>query len=134
MENTMKAIIHTNNSVELKTIPKPVKAKPGHLLIKIDSCAINPGDKAFIHRPLPLGAGTSLYNVYGVSGAGKVVDFGESVPSGYKEKNAAIYRSLKSSENILGTWCEYVHVPFLDCMILPDDAEPGARRIRCPRA
>lgn len=118
----MKAIVHTGNSVELQNVPKPTNAEPGHLLIKMEACAINPGDKTFIHRPLPLGAASSLYNVYGVSGAGTVIEAGQGVPEIYTNKKVAVYRSLKPSESIVGTWCGYAHVPYLDCAILPDGA------------
>ena len=119
----MKAItLTTADGIQLKDVIQPLKAEPGHLLIKMDSCAINPGDKAFINRPLPGGAATSLYDIYGASGAGLVTDIGQGVPESYAFKKVAIYRSLKSSPNLIGTWCEYAHLPFLDCIILPENA------------
>lgn len=124
MNNLMNAIcLLPNEGVTLQKVPKPEKAKFEHLIVKMDSCAINPGDKAFINRPLPLGAVVSLYNVYGASGAGTVIETGPGVPETYAGKKVALYRSLKFSEKIVGTWCEYSHVHFLDCIILPDDAQ-----------
>lgn len=125
MDEVMKAICLTSpGGVILQDVQKPKKAEPEHLLIKMKACAINPGDKAFISRPLPPGSVTSLYNVYGASGSGTVVAVGVGVPEAYKGKNVAMYRSLKFSENMVGTWCEYSHMHFLDCVILPDDANP----------
>jgi NADPH2:quinone reductase len=124
MNHLMKAIcLVPNEGVKLQNVEKPQKAEAGHLIVQMDSFAINPGDKAFISRPLPLGAVASLYNIYGVSGAGTVLETGPGVPERYTGKKVALYRSLKSSENIIGTWCEYSQVHFLDCVILPDDAK-----------
>ena len=110
--------------VKLQQVKKPESAKPGHLLVKMEACAINPGDKAFISLPLPPGSVLSLYGVYGVSGVGTVIAAGDDVPDMYKGKKVSMYRSLKSSENMIGTWCEYAHMHYLDCIILPDDARP----------
>jgi NADPH:quinone reductase-like Zn-dependent oxidoreductase len=124
MEKTMKAISLTaGNGIKLQNVPRPERAEPGHLIIKMDSCAINPGDKAYIGRTFPIGIVLSLYDIYGVSGAGTVIETGANVPEAYKGKNVAIYRSLKPSESIVGTWCEYSHVHFLDCVLLPDSAK-----------
>lgn len=113
-----------NEGVKLQQVRQPESAKPGHLLIKMQACAINPGDKAFIKLPLPPGSVLSLYNVYGVSGAGTVIATGDGVPEAYRGKKVSMYRSLKSSESMIGTWCEYAHMHYLDCIILPDDAVP----------
>ncbi|WP_216848944.1 zinc-binding dehydrogenase [Pedobacter sp. L105] len=121
----MRAIcLIPNEGVKLQDVNKPEKAEPGHLLIKMISSAINPGDKAFINRALPPGSVVSLYHVYGVSGVGKVLEIGAGVPEAYRGKNVTMYRSLKFSESMIGTWCEYSHMHFLDCVILPDDVNP----------
>ncbi|MDP9076931.1 MAG: zinc-binding dehydrogenase [Bacteroidota bacterium] len=117
----MNAIILSNKAVKLQQVPQPIKAEPEHLLVKMSACAINPGDKAFISRPLPAGAVHGLYNVYGVSGVGTVIGAGAGVPNDYAGKNVVIYRSLKTSPHILGTWSEYAQVHFLNCVTLPDD-------------
>jgi NADPH:quinone reductase-like Zn-dependent oxidoreductase len=125
MDNRMNALcLIPNEGVKLQQVNRPESAKPGHLLIKMQACAINPGDKAFINRPLPPGSVLSMYNVYGVSGVGTVIAAGDGVPAAYKEKKVSMYRSLKFSESMIGTWCEYAHMHYLDCVILPDDARP----------
>ena len=125
MEKKMNALcLIPNEGVKLQQVRQPESAKPGHLLIKMQACAINPGDKAFIKLPLPPGSVLSLYNVYGVSGAGTVIATGDGVPEAYRGKKVSMYRSLKFSEDMIGTWCEYAHMHYLDCIILPDDAVP----------
>ncbi len=121
---TMKAICLTKSGkLELDDVPLPQKAEPEHLIIKMNACGINAGDKAFIagafaHGSIPV----SQHNICGVSGAGKVVEIGKGVPERYKGKNVAIYKSLKFSEHIFGTWSEYSHMHYHHCVILPDDA------------
>lgn len=118
----MKAICSTPaGTVELQQVPKPDKAQPGHLLLKMEACGINPGDKAFIGRTFPIGIVLSQYAIYGASGVGTVLEAGPGVPADYRGKNVMVYRSLHASEYVVGTWCEYAHVPFLDCAILPPD-------------
>lgn len=125
MEKKMNALcLIPGEGVKLQQVRQPESAKPGHLLIKMQACAINPGDKAFIKLPLPPGSVLSLYDVYGVSGAGTVIATGDGVPEAYRGKKVSMYRSLKSSESMIGTWCEYAHMHYLDCIILPDDAVP----------
>ena len=121
MEKVMKVISLANNNIKLQTVPKPEKAETGHLVIKMEACGINPGDKAFIGGTFAAGSiPVSRYDICGVSGAGTVIETGAGVPSAYKGKNVAIYRSLQFSESMIGTWCEYAHLPYLQCAILPD--------------
>jgi NADPH2:quinone reductase len=124
MDQKMNAVVLKNNGVVFERVPRPTKAGAGHLLIEMKACAINPGDKAFITRPLPPGSVLSLYNIYGVSGAGTVIETGDGVPEAYKGQQVAMYRSLKASEQMVGTWSEFAHVHYLDCIILPDGADP----------
>jgi NADPH:quinone reductase len=125
MDKKMNALcLIPNEGVKLQQVRQPETAKPGHLLIRMEACAINPGDKAFINRPLPPGSVLSLYNVYGVSGVGTVTAAGDGVPAAYFGKKVSMYRSLRFSEEMIGTWCEYAHMHYLDCVILPDDAIP----------
>lgn len=118
----MKAICLTShNNVELQDVPRPEKAKQGHLLIKMEVCGINAGDIAFIGGAFPKGSiPVSRYDICGVSGVGTVIEVGEGVPSTYKGKNVTIYRSLKFGENIIGSWSEIAHLPYQHCVILPD--------------
>jgi NADPH2:quinone reductase len=121
----MKAIsITPGKGLQLQETPQPEKAAPQHLLIKMIASAINPGDKAFINRPLPPGSVTSLYNIYGVSGAGKVIGIGEGVPEAYRNSNVTMYRSLHYSDKMVGAWSQYTHMHYLDCAILPQDESP----------
>jgi len=120
----MKAIVLANDVLTVQQVTKPTKAKPGHLLVKMKSSAINSGDKFFLKNPAPPGTVKSLYDIKGVSGAGTVLQTGEGVPEEYLGKNVAFYRQLKFSESVVGAWSEYAHVPFLDCAILPAGADP----------
>jgi len=122
MEKVMKAICVTAaDGIQVKDVPQPVTAAPGHIIIKMAACGINPGDKAFIGGTFP-GGGVALskYDIYGVSGAGRVTDIGTGVPDSYRGKNVTVYRSLQASEDTVGTWSEYAQLPYRDCAILPD--------------
>lgn len=120
----MKAIVRSVKGLEFSNVPRPAKAEAGHLLIKMICCAINPGDQAFINRPLPPGSVLSRYDIYGVSGVGEVLDIGDGVPASYRGRRVTMYRSLSPSEHMVGTWCAYAHMPYLDCVILPDNVRP----------
>jgi NADPH:quinone reductase-like Zn-dependent oxidoreductase len=123
MQEVMKAITFTaNTGAMLQVVPKPVNAEPGHLVIKMEACAINPGDKFFMARGLPPGSvPTSRYDVWGVSGVGTVLQTGPGVPKGYAGKKVTVYRSLRYSDTMVGTWCQYAHLHYLQCAVLPDD-------------
>ena len=118
----MKAIcLTTSNGVKVQDVPKPEIAQQGHLLIKMAACGINAGDLAFIGGAFPKGSiPISRYAICGVSGVGTVIETGEAVPPTYKGKKVTVYRSLKFGGNIIGAWCEYAHLPFEHCAILPD--------------
>ena len=121
----MKAIILSEgNNIELKDVPEPKKAAAGHLIIKMLACGINSGDKLFISGAFPRGIPTSKYNIAGVSGAGRVIETGQDVPEYYNGKNVIIYRSLNHSDETIGTWSEYAHLHYLNCMVLPDSVNP----------
>jgi NADPH2:quinone reductase len=124
MNELMKAIVLSDDKLVVQSVEKPAKAAPGHLIIKMDSAAINSGDKFFLKYPSPLGVAKSLYDIKGVSGTGLVLQIGDGVPVEYQGKNVTFYRNLKFSEVVIGTWCEYAHLHYLDCVILPDDANP----------
>ncbi|MCK5468903.1 MAG: zinc-binding dehydrogenase [Cyclobacteriaceae bacterium] len=119
----MKAICLTpDHKVKLNNVPMPQKAEPGYLIIKVKACGINSGDKAFIAGAFPPGSiPVSLHDICGVSGAGKVIEVGDGVPQKYKGKNVAVYKSLKFSDKIVGTWSEYAHMHYHHCVILPDN-------------
>lgn len=120
----MKAIILLDGNLTVQNVNKPQQAAPGHLLIKMAASTINSGDKFFLKYPTPPGTVKSIYDIKGVSGAGEVLQVGEDVPQEFQGKNVAFYRQLSYSETVVGSWCEYAHIHFLDCVILPESAGP----------
>jgi len=120
----MKALcVGANQTLVLREIPTPEEPAADHVIIRMDACAINPGDKFFLGRTPPPDLALSLYNVWGVSGAGTVMAAGEGVPPGYVGKKVAVYRSLQKSENLIGTWSEYSQLHRLDCVLLPNELD-----------
>lgn len=118
----MKAIkVTENKTLELVELAKPDKVSAGHVIIKMLACGINAGDSAFINGVFPKGSiPESQHNLAGVSGVGTVVSVGKDVPEIYEGKNVTVYRSLKFSEDIIGTWSEYAQLHYLQCAIIPD--------------
>ena len=108
-----------DRTLEVRDFPTPTTPAPGHLLVDIDACGINHGDKAFLTMA-PMSLGPRSNDVWGASGAGRVVAVGEGVPQAYAGKQVAIYRSLRSTPETVGLWCERAHVHHLCCLILPD--------------
>ena len=121
----MKAITITGKGqVALTEVPQPEQASKGHLVIKMQSMGINPGDKFLISGNAPRGMFTeSQYAIAGVSGVGRVMDIGEGAPEKYLGKLVTVYRSLTKGD-VIGSWSEYAHLPYLQCAILPDNADP----------
>ena len=122
----MKAICVTGSrGLEVREIPTPSEAAPGHLLVDMRASAINHGDKTFLR--MPTAAGRALapvrFDVWGASGAGRVVAVGEGVPAEYAGKQVAIYRSLGRSPESVGLWCERAEVPYTSCLILPEHVD-----------
>jgi NADPH2:quinone reductase len=129
MEHVMKAVCATAaHGITVQQVPTPVQAAPGHVLLKMLACAINPGDKAFIGRTTfaPGSIPVSQHDIYGASGAGQVLAVGAGVPPDYTGKQVAVYRSLQFSDHLVGLWSEYAHVPYLDCALLPADVNVAA--------
>lgn len=122
----MKAVIVENNQrIVVDNIPQPQNAASEHILIKMEYIGINPGDRVFLSGMLPKGFfPSSRYDIAGVSGVGKVLAVGEGVPSHYLGKYVTIYRSLIFSDEIVGTWSEYSHMHYMQCVLLPDSVEP----------
>jgi NADPH:quinone reductase-like Zn-dependent oxidoreductase len=119
----MKAICVTRGrELEVRDIPTPNTPAPGHLLIDMEASAINHGDKTFLRMPTAAGNALALgrHDVWGASGAGRVVAVGAGVPVEYTGKQVAVYRSLDRSPESVGLWCERAHVPYTTCLILPD--------------
>ena len=121
----MKAICTTpGRDLEVREVPAPDKPVAEHMLIKMDASAINPGDIAFLKRA-PLGqVPTSLYDIWGVSGAGTVIAVGEGVPMSRLGKKVSVYRSLINAGETIGSWCEIAQMHHLTCVTLPGDVDP----------
>ena len=122
----MKAITSkAEGGVILSEVPQPEKVSAGYIMIEMTAMGINAGDKFFISGKFPPGMFTqSKYDIKGVSGVGKVIALGEGVPEKYAGKLVTVYRSLTPGDEIVGTWSEYAHLPYLQCAILPDDVDP----------
>ncbi len=88
---------------------------------------INAGDQLDISGTMPKGSFPfSQYDIAGVSGVGQVIETGDGVPAGYKGKWVTVYRSLQFGDQLVGTWSEYGHLHFLQCVVLPDNVNPDA--------
>ncbi|WP_133177567.1 MDR/zinc-dependent alcohol dehydrogenase-like family protein [Chitinophaga parva] len=122
MKASMQAAVIAGQDLVIADVERPEEPAPGHVIIKMTASAINNGDKFFLYRPPLPGATRSLYNIRGVSGAGRVIATGEGVPARYQDRQVTLYRQLHYSEYAVGTWSAYVQVPYLDCAILPENA------------
>jgi NADPH:quinone reductase-like Zn-dependent oxidoreductase len=122
----MKAIIITEKGkVALQEVPQPENPAWAHLIIQMSEMGINAGDNFFISGGFPPDFfPVSQHHIAGVSGVGKVITVGEGVPKKYLGSYVTVYRSLMFSDEIVGTWSEYAHLPYLECAILPDDVDP----------
>ncbi|WP_322015685.1 quinone oxidoreductase family protein [Paraburkholderia sp. J12] len=119
----MKAICVTaSRELEVRDIPAPDEPAPGHVLVDMEASAINHGDKTFLKMPAVAGTPpiTGRHDVWGASGAGRVVAVGAGVPPEYAGRQVAIYRALERSPLGVGLWSERAHVPHTCCLILPE--------------
>lgn len=117
----MKAVcVKPDRSLEVREIPTPNEPPAGHLLVEIDACAINHGDKTFLARNPPMTLASGPREVWGASGVGRVVAMGAGVPEAYAGRSVAIYRSLRPTPETIGLWCDRAQVHHLSCLILPD--------------
>ena len=117
----MKAICVTPDRVlELREIPTPTEPPPGYLLVDIEACAINLGDKTFLKSPQVAGGklDARVHDVWGASASGRVVAVGPGVPLAYAGSQVAIYRGLQRDLPVLGLWCERAQVPYRTCLPL----------------
>ena len=123
----MKAIcVNADRKLEVRDVPAPNNAPPGHLLAEIQGAAINHGDKSFLINP---GAAASralnrTYDIWGASAAGTVLAVGEDLPAELVGRGIAIYRSLSKTAQTLGLWSEQVLVERTSCVVLPESASP----------
>ena len=61
----MKAVCVTENrALEVREVPTPANPPSGHILVAIEACGINHGDKTFLARPASIaGLNTSLHDI-----------------------------------------------------------------------
>lgn len=122
----MKAVCVTpDRDLEVRDVPEPVAPPPGHVLVDMVACAINHGDHTFLKMRSLLNMRASLHDIWGASGAGRVVAIGDGVPAHYLGKQVAIYRSVSliHSTQTAGLWSEKAQVHYLGCLILPDHVD-----------
>jgi NADPH2:quinone reductase len=118
----VKAVcVKPDRSLETRDVPTPTDPPAGHLLVEIDACAINHGDKTFLTISPPAALAARGHAVWGASAVGRVIASGEGVPAAYAGKKVAIYRSLRPTPETIGLWCERAQVHHLSCLILPDE-------------
>lgn len=111
----------SSRKLEVLNIPTPDAPPPGHVIVDIEACGINHGDKLFLAMPSAAGGMLNGSNsAWGVSAAGKVAAIGEDVPEEFLGKSVALYRSLSTSARTVGAWSEKAQVPYTSCVILPD--------------
>ena len=108
-----------DRTLEICELTTPTAPAPGHLLVDIDACAINHGDKAFLSMA-PTSLGPRSNAIWGASAAGRVVAVGTGVPEAYAGRQVAVYRSLHPTAETVGLWCQRAQVHYLCCLILPD--------------
>ena len=117
----MKAVcVTTDRKLETRDIAPPDTPPPGHLLLQMDSSAINHGDIAFLSRGLATAMSLGSREVWGASGVGRVIAVGEGVPELYAGKTVAAYRSLRPTPETIGLWSERAVVHALSCLVLPE--------------
>jgi NADPH:quinone reductase len=122
----MKAIcVNQNRDLYVRDVPTPDHPAPGHLLIDMAGSAINHGDKAFLRMPAAAGPAfaAAKHDVWGASGAGRVIAVGDGVPERYLGKQVAVYRSLRRTPDTIGLWSEHAQMHHLTCAILPDHVQ-----------
>ncbi|WP_429298394.1 zinc-binding dehydrogenase [Paraburkholderia sp. GAS199] len=123
----MKAICVTAaRDLEVRDVPTPTEPAPSHVLIDMAASAINHGDKTFLKQPASVGVALPAvrHDVWGASGAGRVVAVGDGVPSRYVGRQVAIYRSLGRSAESVGLWSARAEMPYTNCVILPEHVSP----------
>jgi len=122
----LKAVcVKADRSLEVRDIPMPPTPPADHMLVDIEACAINHGDKAFL-KIHPMISALRAYDVWGASAVGRVVAIGKDVPRAYAGKRVAIYRSMRPTPDTVGLWCERAQVHRLCCLILPEEVNPLA--------
>jgi NADPH:quinone reductase len=117
----MKAVCVTpDRKLEARNITRPETPPAGHLLVQMESSAINHGDISFLARGLATAMSMGAREVWGASGVGRVIAVGDGVSDTYAGRTVAVYRSLRPTPETIGLWSERVVVHPLSCLILPD--------------
>ncbi len=122
----MKAVCVTpDRDLEVRDVPEPTAPPEGHVVVDIAACAINHGDHAFLKTRSLRNMPATLLDIWGSSGAGRVIAIGTGVPADYLGRRVAIYRSLSMihSTQTAGLWSEKAQVHYLSCLILPDSVD-----------
>ena len=123
----MKAIcLGVSGDLEIREVPRPDLPPAGHLLVEIAACAINHGDKFFLQpgSTASLALAGSRHDIWGASGAGRVVAVGVGVPEEFEGRQVAIYRSLGRGGAVVGVWSELAQIPYTACVLLPETLSP----------
>ena len=123
----MRAICVTaGRELELREVPEPRDPPPGHLLVRIETAAINHGDKTFLKQTNTAGPvlPRSVHDIWGASAVGQVVGAGSGVANGYVGRHVAVYRSIGRGPDTVGLWSETAQVPYTACLRLPDGVDP----------
>lgn len=122
----MKAIhLHAvSRRLDVVDMPAPGSPPPGHVVVDVEACGINHGDKLFLAAPAAAGGALNgLNRVWGASAAGRVRAVGSDVAPALVGRHVAIYRSLTASAHTIGLWAEQAQVPLASCLPLPDDVD-----------
>jgi len=120
----MKALCVTaNRTLTVCDVPAPSDPAPGHVILRMEACTINPGDQFFLKAAPLRAAPRSQHDVWGASGAGTVLAVGAGVPPEWLGRSVAVYRSLSPSEHTLGTWSALAQMPMRCCALIPEGLE-----------
>jgi NADPH:quinone reductase len=117
----MKALcVRPDRTLTVRDVPQPTDPPAEHVVIAMEACAINPGDKFFLSAPPLRNAPRAQHDVWGASGAGTVVAAGAGVPPSWVGRKVAVYRSLSPSEHTVGAWCTHAQMSMRCCALLPE--------------
>lgn len=117
----MKALCVTpDRTVTVRDLPAPTEPPADHVILRMEACTINPGDKFFLNAPPLRGFPRAQHDVWGASGAGTVLSVGAGVPSEWVGRKVAVYRSLAPSEDTIGTWSTIALMHKRTCALIPE--------------
>jgi NADPH:quinone reductase-like Zn-dependent oxidoreductase len=116
----MKAVVLVEkDSASVKTIPLP-ELRPTHLLLKVDSVALNPTD----WKHVAYGLGGKPFSIVGCDYAGTVVSIGSDVTKPFKvgQKVYGCAHGSNFSQPYDGVFAEYAVVKGDVTMLVPENA------------